>query len=450
MPNSNAFTLEEINQILEQLNAHPGARLQYIGSRYVPVLGRKGEDSIEWDNTGTYEPLTIVLYQGNSYTSRQFVPVGIEIINQEYWANTGNYNAQIEQYRQDVADVKDQISAANANIGNINTQIGEMKTQIGEIETEVTDANEQISAANASIGTINTQIGEINAQIDEIETEVRDGIYLCLGDSWVAGGTIANAIAKQKNLTLINKAVSGASFTKYSTYVKTIAEEINEAVSSISDVSLVKLVTLVAGVNDVSHHDEINQSAINSAAAQALQSIRNNFPNAEIIFAADAPYSTDFLSLSHYYYAVDQLQRVSYHQQVCFVNLYGMFNNSYYYQEDNLHPNNGGCGLVASMLLGGSNKQVCSLTQASSDDYIYLYFTNEIVYLNYAFAAGSQRSITLDRYFAFRIMLNVNKVGDPVTLSSTEDAYSNYVDTITIPQSESKLYGFIIGTISPM
>ena len=450
MPNTNAFTLEELNQILEQLNAHPGARLQYIGSRYVPVLGRKGEDSIEWDNTGTYEPLTIVLYQGNSYTSRQFVPVGIEITNEEYWANTGNYNAQIEQYRKDVADVKNQISTANANIGNINTQIGEINAQIGEIETEVANANGQISTANANIGKINTQIGEINTQIDEIETEIRDGIYLCLGDSWVAEGTIANAIAKQKNLTPINKAVSGASFTAYTSHVKTIAEEINEAVSQISNKSLVKLVTLVAGVNDVSHHDEANQSAINSAATQALQSIRSNFPNAEIVFAADAPYSTNFLSLSHYYYAVDQLQRIAYYQQVRFVNLYGMFNNSSYYKEDNLHPNNAGYGLVASMLLGGTNKQACTLTQTSSNDHIYLYFTDEIVYLKYIFAAGSQRSITLDRYFAFIDMLNVNRIGDPVTLSSTEDAHSEYRDTITIPQSESKLYGYIIGTISPM
>ena len=415
MPNTNVFTLDEINQILDQLNAHPGSRLQYIGSRYVPIFGRKGEDSIEWDNTGTYEPLTVVLYQGNSYTSRQFVPVGIEITNQEYWANTGNYNAQIEQYRQEVADVKDQISDANASIGNINTQIGEMKTQI-----------------------------------DEIETEVRDGIYLCLGDSWVAEGTIANIVAKQKNLTLINKAVSGASFTAYTAYVKTIAEEINEAVSQISDASLVKLVTLVAGVNDVSHHGEINQSDINSAAVQALQSIRSNFPNAEIVFAADAPYSTDFLSLSHYYYAVDQLQRISYYHQVCFVNLYGMFNNSSYYKEDNLHPNDPGYGLVASMILGGSNKQVCALSQTSSDDNIYLYFTDEMVYLNYNFAAGSQRSITLDRYFAFRSILDVTKTGDAVLLSSTEDACSQYSDTITIPQSESKLNGIIIGTISPM
>lgn len=383
----------------------------YTGMRYVPVFA----DPAEWSSANSYEPLEIVIHKGNSYTSKTFVPVGIDISDPQYWALTGNYNAQVEQYRQDVANVKDQISTANADISKINTQIG-----------------------------------KINTQIDEIETELRDGIYLCLGDSWVAEGTIANIVAKQKNLTLINKAVSGASFTAFTSYIKTIVEEINEAVSQISDKSLVKLVTLVAGVNDVSHHSEINQSAINSAVTQALKSIRANFPNAEIVFAADAPYSTDFLSLSHYYYSVDQLQRISYYQQVRFVNLYGMFNNSLYYKEDNLHPNNAGYGLVASMLLGGNNKQVCNLSQTSSGDLINLYFTDEIVYLNYIFAAGSRRSITLDRYFAFRNMLNVNRIGDAVALSSTEDAYSQYVDTITIPQSESKLYGFIIGTISPM
>ena len=106
MPNTNAFTLDEINQILEQLNSHPGARLQYIGSRYVPIFGRVGEDTIEWDDTKPYEPLTIVLNQGNSYTSRQYVPAGIEITNEDFWANTGTYNAQIEQYRQEVARYK--------------------------------------------------------------------------------------------------------------------------------------------------------------------------------------------------------------------------------------------------------------------------------------------------------------------------------------------------------
>lgn len=60
-------------------------------------------DPIDWDKTKTYEPLTIVYYQGNSYTSRQSVHAGVDITDTTYWALTGNYNAQIEQYRKETA-----------------------------------------------------------------------------------------------------------------------------------------------------------------------------------------------------------------------------------------------------------------------------------------------------------------------------------------------------------
>lgn len=70
---------------------------EYVGARYVPVFMG------DWDIDADYEPLSIVQYQGNSYTSRQKVPHGTDITNEQYWALTGNYNAQIDQYRQEVA-----------------------------------------------------------------------------------------------------------------------------------------------------------------------------------------------------------------------------------------------------------------------------------------------------------------------------------------------------------
>lgn len=79
---------------------------QYIGARYVPLFA----DPSEWNNTKTYEPLTIVLHEGNSYTSRQYVPIGIDITNTEYWAQTGNYNAQVESYRQEVQRLSDDVT----------------------------------------------------------------------------------------------------------------------------------------------------------------------------------------------------------------------------------------------------------------------------------------------------------------------------------------------------
>jgi hypothetical protein len=73
----------------------------YIGARYVPIFA----EPIEWSDTRTYEPLTIVLHEGNSYTSRQFVPSGIDISNEMFWAISGNYNAQVEMYRREVLGV---------------------------------------------------------------------------------------------------------------------------------------------------------------------------------------------------------------------------------------------------------------------------------------------------------------------------------------------------------
>lgn len=87
---------------------------QYIGSRYVPLFA----EPAEWDSTRTYEPLTIVMHDGNSYTSRQYVPVGIEITNEKFWALTGNYNAQVEQYRQDVVRYSTQLNTVSAALNS--------------------------------------------------------------------------------------------------------------------------------------------------------------------------------------------------------------------------------------------------------------------------------------------------------------------------------------------
>ena len=76
---------------------------QYVGARYVPLFA----EPLDWDSKRKYEPLTIVLYQGASYTSRQYVPVGIDINNSNFWAITGNYNAQVEQYRRETQAVSE-------------------------------------------------------------------------------------------------------------------------------------------------------------------------------------------------------------------------------------------------------------------------------------------------------------------------------------------------------
>ena len=87
--------MEDLDKFKNEMNL--SGKNVYVGHRYKPKMFG------EWDNANLYEPLSIVQYQGASYTSRQYVPVGVDINNEEFWAVTGNYNAQVEQYRQEVS-----------------------------------------------------------------------------------------------------------------------------------------------------------------------------------------------------------------------------------------------------------------------------------------------------------------------------------------------------------
>lgn len=77
---------------------------RYIGARYVPILAG------DWDNTNEYEPLTIVQYQGDSYTSKMYVPTGVAITNTQYWIKTGNFNQQLAHMAEEWVEFQDHLT----------------------------------------------------------------------------------------------------------------------------------------------------------------------------------------------------------------------------------------------------------------------------------------------------------------------------------------------------
>ena len=110
-----SFTPQQIEQFLQEFFDVVGTR-QYVGARYVPIFGRKGEASIEWDNDAPYEPLSVVMHQGVSYVSKQYVPKDVEITDTTYWAETYRFNAQVEQYRQEVLSFQSQIDDMRSDL----------------------------------------------------------------------------------------------------------------------------------------------------------------------------------------------------------------------------------------------------------------------------------------------------------------------------------------------
>lgn len=187
---------------------------QYIGARYVPLFA----DPMQWDSTKTYEPLTIVYNGGNSYTSRQYVPAGIQIDDDAYWALTGNYNAQIEQYRaevarcdgritaveDDTAQVKTDTAQLKTDTAKLKTDVSQLKTDTAQLDTDLTGTKADVSKNTTDIAGINDTLAAITP-LDAVPTMnsgkgvTSDGVYKALqatvestrkcivviGDSWV-------------------------------------------------------------------------------------------------------------------------------------------------------------------------------------------------------------------------------------------------------------------------
>lgn len=129
---------------------------QYIGARYVPLI------TGEWDATISYEPLSVVLYQGSSYTSICSVPVGEPPTNTAFWALTGNYNAQVEQYRQEVLNISSELSSikpkVESNTNNIDILTPKVESNANNITSIKTWAfyNELNGITNVNADTFKT------------------------------------------------------------------------------------------------------------------------------------------------------------------------------------------------------------------------------------------------------------------------------------------------------
>lgn len=321
------FTPEQVQEILD-LYFENFAHHQYIGARYVPIFGRKGETSIEWDNSAPYEPLTIVLYQGDSYTSRQFVPTGVEITNTDYWAETGNYNAQIEQYRQEIIDIQDQIgdgfssenTVANA-VDGINDKIGTGFTSENTVADAISATNGKIGGSFTSENTVADAISDVNGLIGNgftSESTVTDAIstiqkrltpydfagkkFAFIGDSITIGQsdtptpyehpwpwTLCNICGA----AYYNFAVGGATFnSSLSPVENNFREQVTSIISADWGTQPPDYVFIMLGTNDVGMNAAIgalNENAYNDwttvtgAMKAGITMLRDTFPNTTVI-----------------------------------------------------------------------------------------------------------------------------------------------------------------------
>jgi chromosome segregation ATPase len=133
-------------------------------------------DPVNWDNERAYEPLTIVVYNGDCYTSKCFVPVGADITNGLYWVKSQDYNYQFDQLKQVVADLSKQVTAfAGDNekftelINNFSTEFATMQTEFNKWSVQFPAMNERLDAAEADIDALQAADAETAKAIDGLK-----------------------------------------------------------------------------------------------------------------------------------------------------------------------------------------------------------------------------------------------------------------------------------------
>jgi hypothetical protein len=200
---------------------------KYVGNRYVPKIYG------EWTNTVSYEPLLIVTYQGNSYTSKTFVPVGIDINNTNFWVCTGNYNVQLEYYRQNVINYNKNIEEFRRQITTENNELKDdlqiqiddtlklAKTKVDNIvynqATNTLDFYSGNTVTNSITITQSVSNENIQSYIDSLVTQGRiSGVSL--GQASVTKRELSPSVFLDDNITFTNinmNSTTNNTLTKY-------------------------------------------------------------------------------------------------------------------------------------------------------------------------------------------------------------------------------------------
>lgn len=258
---------------------------EYIGARYIPVFYDDGEGGANWDINDKYEPLTIVTYNGNSYTSRQYVPEGTQITNTRYWLQTGNWNSQIEAYRQEVLQFSDDIDAAQAAANAAQTAADAAQSTANSADAKADQAGDDIDA-------IEIQIRNLVRDCSDLK-KYEDGVLLGFGDSILYGRGCDTPATESPlavmgqflSMTTRNYSVNHGAFTRTSESGYRIRDQINQAITdgnnNVFNNYEVRLVILEGGVNDAT--DNAATSDVVAAVQSCIDGIRTAWPNAKIL-----------------------------------------------------------------------------------------------------------------------------------------------------------------------
>ena len=141
-----------------------GGTSMYIGARYVPIFA----DPVEWDNEREYEPLTIVVHNGDCYTSKCYVPKGAQLPpypegQTKYWVKTSDYNYQFADLKKTVTDLSRLVEQFQKDNERFTELINGWNEKVIQWEKDMAAWGERLDAVESDVADLTASL---NAEID--------------------------------------------------------------------------------------------------------------------------------------------------------------------------------------------------------------------------------------------------------------------------------------------
>ena len=140
-----------------------GGTSMYIGARYVPIFA----DPVEWDDEREYEPLTIVIHNGDCYTSKCYVPKGAQLPpypegQTKYWVKTSDYNGQFADLKKTVLDLSRLVEQFQKDNKTFTDLINGWNEKVIQWEKDMTAWGERLDTVESNVADLTTSL---NAEI---------------------------------------------------------------------------------------------------------------------------------------------------------------------------------------------------------------------------------------------------------------------------------------------
>lgn len=245
-----------------------GGTSMYIGARYVPIFA----DPVEWDDKREYEPLTIVVHNGDCYTSKCYVPKGAQLPpypegQTKYWVKTSDYNGQfadlkktvldlsrlVEQFQKDNEHFTDLINGWNEKVTQWEKDMAAWGERLDTVESNVADltaslnaeiarakAAEQANAAAIAKETTDRKqaISELDAAYkaaDAAEAQARADADTALSNRITANKTDIDALKAEQAIQNSNISKNAKNISDNAAEIAKHAERLTSLESNASD-----------------------------------------------------------------------------------------------------------------------------------------------------------------------------------------------------------------------